>query len=201
MASARAGAHRLELCVDLEVGGLTPPSDLVEAVVEGVDVPVFAMVRPRAGDFRPRPGEVDTMLRSVEESRRAGVAGLVAGVLDERGDVHGPATEALVSAAAGLPITFHRAFDHGPDPDAALESLVELGVTRVLTGGGPGRAWEGRDRLRRLVARAAGRIVVLVGGGVRGDHAAELARFTGAREFHARASGVPGVVGALRPRR
>lgn len=197
-ASARAGVHRLELCVDLEVGGLTPPSDLVEEVVAAVDVPVFAMVRPRAGDFRPRLGEVDAMLRSVENLRRAGAAGFVVGLLDRGGEVHGPATADVVVAAAGLPVTFHRAFDEVPDPQAALESLVNVGVARVLTGGGPGRAWDGRDVLRRLVARGGDRIAVLAGGGVRGDHVAELVRVTGTREVHVRAAGIPGVMEALR---
>lgn len=199
--AGRAGADRLELCRDLDVGGLTPPGELVDEIVRRVDLPVFGMVRPRGGDFRAREGDVDRMLRAMDDLRRSGVAGLVAGLLDRHHRIDREAVADLVAAADDLPVTFHRAFDQTRDPDAALEALADLGVARVLTGGGPGRAWEGRVRLEGLVRRAGNRVVIVAGGRVRGDHVVDLVRATGAREVHARAEGVAGLVEALRGRR
>lgn len=197
VASVRAGAHRLELCVDLEVGGLTPGVELLGAVVEAAGAPVFTMVRPRPGPFRVPPTEIDRMAATVATLRAAGARGIVLGVLDADGGIDGPALSTLVAAARPLPVTFHRAFDEVGDAEAALETLLEMGVARVLTGGGPGRAWDQRDRLAELVRAAADRLTVLAGGGVRDNHVVELVAATGVREVHARAAGIPGVVQAL----
>ena len=51
VAAERAGADRLELCVDLEVAGLTPSLDLIRKVRAAVNIPVHVLVRPRAGNF------------------------------------------------------------------------------------------------------------------------------------------------------
>jgi copper homeostasis protein len=196
-AAAVAGAHRLELCRALEVGGLTPGLELVEAVCRVVDVPVFTMVRPRDGRFRIRPGDVDTMVDSIDRLRGAGARGMVLGFLDERDRIDRGALDALVAAAAPLPVTFHRAFDRVARPEAAAVDLIQAGVVRILTAGGPGTAWEGRARLRRLVDAPGSGPVVLAGGGVRGDHVRALVAATGVREVHARAVAIPGIVRAL----
>jgi copper homeostasis protein len=94
-------------------------------------------------------------------------------------------------------VTFHRAFDEVAHPPAGLDTLAELGVRRVLTAGGAGQARDNAARLAALVLHAAGRIEVVVGGGVRGDHVRALATSTGVREVHARASAVAGVARAL----
>jgi len=194
--AARAGAHRLELCVDLDVGGLTPPVELVEAVRAAVEVPVFCMARRQAG-FVTATGEADAVARDVEALRGAGAPGVVVGFLRPDGHVDEAATRAAVEAAGGLPVTFHRAFDHTPDLFEALDTLAHLGVERVLTGGGPGAARDHADVLAALVARSSGRVEILVGGRVRGDHVRDLVVRTGAREVHARAEGVAAVCRAL----
>lgn len=199
VAAVGAGARRLELCVDLEVGGLTPPPDLVEAVRRAVDVPVFCMARRGAG-FVAGPGDAEAVARDVRMLREAGAAGVVVGFLRADGHVDGAATSAAVEAAAGIPVTFHRAFDHTPDLAAALDEVAGLGVTRVLTGGGPGAARDHADVLAALVERGSGRVEILVGGKVRGDHVRHLLAYTGAREVHARAEGVAGVCRALAAR-
>jgi len=188
-----AGAHRLELCRDLDVGGLTPPAELVRAVKEAVSVPVFAMARSRAGSFHLSSREIDATLRDVLEMRNAGADGIVAGLLRPDGSVDEVATSAVVAAAAPLPVTFHRAFDAVPGPEGALEALVGIGVQRVLTAGGSLAARHNADLLAALIRQAGGRIEVLVGGGVRGDHVRHLVTYIGAREVHARASAIPGI--------
>lgn len=193
----RAGAHRLELCRDLDTGGLTPAGALIEAVKQAVSLPVFVMARPHEGPFHLSPGEIEATLRDVEAVRRAGADGVVVGFLRPDGSVDGDAAGAAVAAAGPLPVTFHRAFDETPDPESGLEVLARAGVARVLTAGGPLAARHNADMLAALIRQAGGRIGILVGGGVREDHVRHLVAYTGAREVHARASAIRGVVRSL----
>lgn len=184
--AARAGAGRLELCAAADVGGTTPTIDAVQTVRNSVEVPVFAMVRPRAGDFVYDSGEFDAMCRDIERLREAGVAGIVSGVRCSDGTVDRSRTAALVAAARPLPFTFHRAFDDTPDPRAALDVLLGTGVARVLTSGGAPTALAGMTVIADLVRAAGDRLVVMAGGRVRAAHAARLVTEAKVREVHAR---------------
>ena len=197
-AAEGAGAHRLELCRDLSVDGLSPSAALVGLVLEVVAIPVFVMIRPRAGGFVYTSTEVEEMLAEIQTLAAAGAAGVVCGLLAAAGRVDAANTRRLVEAARPLPVTFHRAFDQADDQLRALEAVAEAGVTCVLTGGGPGRAIDQADRLAELVRMAGDSVTVLAGGGVRGDHVDDLIARTGATEVHARAAGIPGIVQALR---
>ena len=196
MAAVEAGAHRLELCVALHTGGLTPPLDLLATVRAAVRVPVFAMARPQAGSFAVSPAVHAATLRDVEALVAHGADGVVVGFLSPSGEVDVAATRLAVTAADGRPVTFHRAFDETPDLQASLDALEEVGVARVLTGGGAGAARDHADTLAALIG-AATTTGILVGGRVRGDHVAHLVAYTGAGEVHARAAGVAGVCRAL----
>lgn len=199
VACVAVGARRLELCRDLAVGGLTPDLAVARAVCGAVSAPVFAMVRSSAGPFHATPREVDALGRTIADLARAGVSGIVLGFLDRERRIDRAALSDLcaVAVAASLPVTFHRAFDEIAEFEPALESLIEAGVARVLTAGGLRSAWDGRDRLARLVALAGGHITIVAGGGVRADHVGALIEATGVREVHARASAVGGLCGAL----
>jgi copper homeostasis protein len=70
------------------------------------------------------------------------------------------------------------------DPEQALEDVIDCGVQRVLTSGGASSAWVGRKRLQAMVQQAAGRITIVVGGGVRPEKISQLMATTGATEFH-----------------
>jgi copper homeostasis protein len=184
LAAARAGAGRIELCAGLIEGGTTPSAGLMALAGERSSVPVFTMIRPRGGDFLYSPAELEIMLRDIAVARRAGTHGIVIGALTPDGSVDVEATRALVGAAAPLPVTFHRAFDLTRDLTAALDALIACGVQRVLTSGGARRAGEDIDMLASLVARAAGRIVVMAGGGISAETAAAIVDRTGVRELH-----------------
>lgn len=183
--AARAGAGRLELCARLGAGGLTPPLDRLRAVCEATPLPVRVMIRHDRGDYQSDPRTVDRMVAGIAAAREAGAAGIVLGVLapDRAPDL--PALQVLMAAAAGLPVTFHRAFDAIPDPFGALDALAELGFDRILTSGGAPTARAGIPVLRRLVQAASGRIGIIAAGTIRADHAAALVGATGVREVHA----------------
>lgn len=180
-----AGARRIELCEKLAVGGVTPSAELLKAAISVAKVPVNVLVRPRGGDFVFSAAEADTMLRDIELCREAGAAAVVIGALDSRGDVDMPLMRRLCDAASGMSVTFHRAFDVCADPLAAFEDVLSLGCDRLLTSGHESDAFKGRFFIAELVERAAGRIIVMPGCGVRRSNIARIAADTGAVEFHA----------------
>lgn len=181
-----AGADRLELCASLDVGGTTPPMDLVTACVQGAALPVHVMVRPRGGGFVYDASELARMRRDVEDARSAGASALVLGILGAMGRVDVARTRELVECARPLPVTFHRAFDAAPDLDQALDALLAAGVSRVLTSGGAAKAEEGVARLAALVKSAGAALEVMAGGGVRAPNVRRIVAETGVRSVHAR---------------
>ncbi|MGQ0648778.1 MAG: copper homeostasis protein CutC [Gemmatimonadaceae bacterium] len=184
LAAERAGAGRLELCANLLEGGTTPSIGVLRAVVARVRIPVFAIIRPRGGDFLYSADEIEVMLRDVEAAKSAGVHGIVGGALHANGAIDEDGTEAMLEAASPLPFTFHRAFDLTRDLEESLDALIALGAARVLTSGGSATALAGSAVIRRLVLRAGDRLTLIAGGGVRSDHVRELVNGTGVREVH-----------------
>ncbi|RKR76221.1 copper homeostasis protein CutC [Frondihabitans australicus] len=164
LTALEGGADRVELCVGLELGGLTPSQGLLEATVE-IGLPVHALIRPRPGDFVFSPSEVDVMEREVRAAVASGAAGVVVGALRPDGTLDPIALERLVEAAGGRDVTLHRAIDQAQDPIVAASQLHGLGITRVLTSGGASRAGDGLATLARIV-EVAGPVEVMAGGGV-----------------------------------
>jgi len=184
-AAFRTGARRIELCERLEIGGVTPSEELLRAALAATPLPVNVLIRPRGGDFVYDEAEVQAMLESIRLCRSLGANGVVIGALTPSGAVDLPVMRRLVAAAKGdLSVTFHRAFDETADPSAALEDIIALGCDRLLTSGHAPDAFAGRALIGALVRQAAGRIVVMAGCGVRPGNIGQIARETGAPEFH-----------------
>ena len=208
--AADLAAARVELCMALgSTGGLTPSIGLIEAAVEAAEeaahapgvehrVEVHPLIRSRAGGFVYSGDDIAVQRRDVRAAVAAGASGVVVGALTADGAVDTAAVAVLVTAAGGAEVTFHRAIDTLADPLGALDVLVELGVTRVLTSGGAPRSIDGVDRLREMVAHADGRLQVMAGGGVRPADLAALveagvdAVHLSAKAFVADAAGVGG---------
>ena len=197
LAAARGGADRLELCADLSVGGLTPPRELLRAIREKVHIPVYSMIRPRAGDFVYSDTEFTEMERSIAVATECGTDGVVLGVLKKNRRIDMARTRRLVDLARPLPVTFHRAFDETPDFARALEAVIQTGAARILTSAGAKTALQGAAKLAELVAAARDRvsglanplqpdrIIIVPGAGITHSNIAEVAQKTGAIEFHA----------------
>lgn len=183
-AAERAGADRIELCAALELGGVTPGAGQIRASRARVGVPLHVLVRPRAADYLYQEAELEAMVDDVREARRAGADGIVTGALDPGGFINMTAMARLVEAAGPLPVTFHRAFDQLRDQHEALESLIGLGVARVLTSGGAETAAEGVSMLAELVRASAGRIKVMAGGKIRAAGVSRIVAETGVSEVH-----------------
>jgi len=184
LAAERGGADRLELCAELTHGGITPPIATIRKLHEELEIPVFTIIRPRAGNFVYTDAEFAVMLRSIATVRDLGLDGVALGVLQQDGTVDVERTRELVEAARPLEVTFHRAFDHTPDFLRALDDVLETGASRILTSGGAAGAPEGASILRTLVAAARDRIIVMPGAGLHSANIAKIAAETGAREFH-----------------
>lgn len=184
LAAQAGGADRVELCASLLEGGITPSLGTVKLAMEMAEVPVHVMVRPRGGDFLYSDAEFRSMRADVEAIRDLGAAGVVFGCLSADGTIDEPRMRELVGCAGPLNTTCHRAFDMTRDPASALEALVRAGVGRVLTSGQRDSGLEGAETLKRLVAQAAGRIIVMACGGLDHTNIAEVLRLTGAPELH-----------------
>jgi copper homeostasis protein len=184
IAAEAGGADRVELCDNLSVGGTTPSVGAIAEACRWLSIPVHVLIRPRAGDFAYGERELAVMRRDIEAAKAIGAAGIVLGVLDDRGDIARDPTAALIALARPLSVTFHKAVDRVRDPFAALDTLIALGVDRVLTSGGRPTAVEGIDALRSLVERSAGRIAVMAGGRLAVDHLDDVIQASGVREIH-----------------
>jgi copper homeostasis protein len=192
LAARDGGADRIELCASLAEGGMTPSYGALATTRDALRIPIYVLIRPRAGDFLYGSSERDEMLRDIEASARLGCEGVVIGALDADGDIDINLCRDLIAAAGKLGVTFHRAFDIARDQHAALETIISLGCERVLTSGASASAQEGSASIAALVAQAGGRIRIMAGGGVRAEHLREIVAKTAAHEFHASA-GMPRV--------
>ena len=184
VAAVQGGAHRIELCANLAVGGTSPGTALLEECLSRVTIPVFVMIRPRAGHFHYSAVEQEEMLQEIQRAKAVGAGGIVTGALRPDRTVAERFTREMIAAARPLPVTFHRAFDECPDADQALETVIALGATRVLTSGRAATAPDGAATIAKLVQLAAERIAIVAGGGIAADNVAELVRASGVHEVH-----------------
>ncbi|WP_121355609.1 copper homeostasis protein CutC [Flavisolibacter nicotianae] len=181
----QSGADRIELCDNPSDGGTTASYGLIKAAREKVTIPLFPIIRPRGGDFLYSDDEFSIMKTDVRLCKELGCDGVVVGLLHKDGRIDVERTAQLVELAHPMDVTFHRAFDHCYDPFEALEQIIQIGCKRILTSGQKPLATEGAERIAELVKAADGRIVIMPGSGVRPVNIGELAKQTGAMEFHA----------------
>jgi copper homeostasis protein len=184
IAAEAAGADRLELCTAFELGGLSPSAGLMDAVRAAVRIPVYALLRPRGGDFVFSAAELAVTLREIAYARTSGMDGVVIGALDAQGLPVMDWLRACKAAAGDMALTFHRAFDRVAAPSEVLEMLIQVGCDRVLTSGGAASALQGLDQLHALQQQAAGRIGILPGAGISPANALHIATTLGTSELH-----------------
>ncbi len=182
VAAENGGATRVELCAALLEGGLTPSTGAIALAREKLGIGLHVIIRPRGGDFLYTGDEHAVMLRDIDAAKNAGADGVVVGVLDANAQVDEARTRELVECARPMSVTFHRAFDMTRDPFAALETLVDLGIDRILTSGQEESAMAGLELLRELVKRAGGRIIIMPAGNIHENNVKKIAKETGAKE-------------------
>ncbi len=187
LAAQDGGADRVELCSDLGNGGTTPSYGTLAVVRDRLRIPLYALIRPRAGDFCYDAGDIDMMLRDIEICVKLGCDGVVIGALDAGGDVDASICRELIAAAGALGVTFHRAFDVARDQIRALDAIIELGCERILTSGGEADAVGGAERISRFVQHAGSRLTIMAGAGLDPGNIRDVAERSEVRELHASA--------------
>ncbi|MEJ1238613.1 copper homeostasis protein CutC [Chryseolinea sp. T2] len=184
LAADAGGADRIELCDNPGEGGTTPSAGVVEVVRQHVNLDVFAMLRPRGGDFCYSSYEFHSMKRDLSQFQKLSIDGIVFGILLPDGTIDKKRCAELIQKAKPLKITCHRAFDMTRDPFQALEDCIEVGFDRILTSGQQPQAIAGVDLIRELIVRAAGRISIMPGSGVNENTVGDIISKTGAQEIH-----------------
>jgi len=183
-AAKAAGAHRIELCADLLEGGITPSRGMIRQARTITGIGPNVMIRPRGGDFLFDYDEFAIMRSDIETAKAEGADGVVIGLLTAAGEVDMGRTRELIALARPLSVTFHRAFDMTPEPFRALETLIELGVDRVLTSGQEASVLEGLPLIVELINRASDRIIIMPGGGITERNVERVVATVKPREIH-----------------
>jgi copper homeostasis protein len=184
LAAEAGGAHRLELCGPLALGGLTPTIGLVREVRRKCSLPIHAMLRPHARDFCYTAFEVDVMLADLQCMLDEAVDGFVVGPLTQDDAIDVTLLGRFCEYVKPTRLNFHRAFDEVRDFDQSLQQLIDLGIARILTSGGMSNAQSGSRNIRRWIESAGDRLVVMPGGGVTPENVTKILAETGAREIH-----------------
>ena len=157
----------------MELDGLTPlPEDIVSAREAFGNRPgLMVMIRPRGGDFCYSRAEVDEMECGIETAVSHKADGVVFGAIHNNSlDLKTMRHLINIAHKQSLKVTCHRAFDATINPAEALEMLVDLGVSRVLTSGAP---WGSNQsvsnsipQIMRLIQQADNRLEIVLGGGI-----------------------------------
>ena len=177
------GANRVELCANLEVGGITPLREDITTLIKSVSIPIRILIRPRAGDFIYSKDEMMQMLTDIQFCKTIGCEGVVIGVLTKEGGINMNQTKRLVHAAKPMRVTFHRAFDEANNLVKNLENVIACDCDTLLTSGKAKNVSLGFKNLKRLVKISSGRINILGGGGVNHTNVEALFKI-GIRNFH-----------------
>ncbi|MEF1171229.1 MULTISPECIES: copper homeostasis protein CutC [Vibrio] len=182
----QGGATRIELCSSLALGGLTPSFGFMKKAAQNSTVPVYAMIRPRQGDFLYDQDDIDAMLLDIEAAAEAGLQGIVFGVLNADGTINIALAQQIMDRANlyGLGTTFHRAIDQCSNYREAIEQIATLGCERILTSGLAENVEQGIDVLAEMVRLADGRVSIMAGAGLTDNNVVKIVTKTGVREVH-----------------
>ena len=180
------GADRIELCSSLALGGLTPSFGFMQRAAALSTIPVYAMIRPRQGDFIYDQDDMEAMLLDIKAAAQAGLQGVVFGVLTPQGHINMSQAERLIATATecNLGVTFHRAIDQCGNVEQALEQIAQLGCERILTSGLAANVEQGVPMLKQMVEQANGRFAIMAGAGLTADNAVAITQQTGVTQVH-----------------
>lgn len=180
----QAGAHRIELCDNLIEGGTTPSAAKIEIARKNINIGLNVIIRPRGGDFLYSGLEMEIIKKDIMVAKSLGVDGVVFGMLTPDGKIDEETCRSLIEIARPMSITFHRAFDLCIDPFEGMETLIDLGVDRILTSGQKNKAEDGLALLSELVKIADNRIIIMPGSGINETNFPKIMNHCKAKEYH-----------------
>lgn len=180
----KGGADRVELNSNLFYGGLTPSIGSLIAAKKLTGVKIMTMVRPREGGFKYTDAEFQTALIDAKELLAHGADGIVFGFLKSDGSIDTKRCKKMMDIIGDKASVFHRAIDVVPDWRKAIDTLADLGVTRILTSGQEPNVFFGLDTVREMIEYAGGRIEILPGAGVTEKNMLQIIHATGCTQLH-----------------
>jgi len=181
-----AGADRIELCVNLNEDGTTPPYSQIIEARKSLNIKLHILIRPRGGNFVYNDTEFETVINDIHICGKAGCDGIATGILHSDGSIDTGRMKNLVDIAHeyGMSVTFHRAFDRSNDLFKSMEDIIAVHCDRILTSGGCKTALEGASVIKNLIEKSAGRIIIMPGAGITPANAQNLIFQTRAGEIH-----------------
>lgn len=196
----QGGADRIELFESLADGGCTPSFGMMKWVKQEIPLPIYAMIRPRGGDFCYSSREFDIMQSDIEICHQLGIDGIVFGILTEDGRVDEDRCRELQQLWRFKPITFHRAIDRSKDILRSATQIANMGFERILTSGGHPHVQDGLSTIKTLIQHLGTSITIMPGAGVTSGNVKSIVDATGAHEIHATAKRqMPSVSGTMNP--
>ncbi|WP_278847345.1 copper homeostasis protein CutC [Brachyspira pilosicoli] len=180
----RGGADRLELCGNMFEGGTTPSYGVLQLAREKVNTPIYAMVRPRGGDFCYNDIEFEIMKREIKLMKELKIDGIVLGILTKEGKVDKERCSKLLDLWGTNKATFHRAIDVSSNLNEACEDIISLGFERILTSGGEANVMSGIIKLKELVEKYNDKIIIMPGSGINERNIEYINDTVKANEYH-----------------
>ncbi|MBW5398514.1 copper homeostasis protein CutC [Brachyspira pilosicoli] len=180
----KGGADRLELCGNMFEGGTTPSYGVLQLAREMVSKPIYAMVRPRGGDFCYNDIEFEIMKREIKLMKELKIDGIVFGILTKEGKVDKERCSKLLDLWGTNKATFHRAIDVSSNLNEACEDIISLGFERILTSGGEANVMSGIIKLKELVEKYNDKIIIMPGSGINERNIEYINDTVKANEYH-----------------
>jgi copper homeostasis protein len=188
VAAERGGADRLEIISHYEVGGLTPPFDLVREITSTVKIPARVMLRESEPFVVTDEGEIERLRDAARAFARLPIDGLVLGYLREAPggrSVDHDLVSSVLACAPNLKATFHRAFEELPDPTGAIGELKRHPQIDCVLSRGYGEAWAAElDRFIKWERAARPEMRMLLGGGTDKEAIKIFCKGSPIRAFH-----------------
>lgn len=183
----KGGAHRIELCADLALGGTTPSYGLMKLCKDSLNIEIYTMIRPRSGDFCYSDLDFQVMIEDVLCAKKLNMDGVVLGILKKDGVIDKDRMKKLIDLARPMKITIHRAFDMTKDMEKSLEDVIDLGIDRILTSAFENKVYENLQLLKELVIKNNKRTIIMAGSGINVNNLEDIIK-TGVDEIHLSAS-------------
>ncbi len=188
IAAELGGATQIDLKADFVEAGTTPTAGMVECVCKSVSIDVLVMIRARVDRMVFNSKDIEIMCHDIKLSRERGAAGFLLGALTENQEIDTDALQAFQDAAGDKSLHFHLAWEMTRDPEKTLEKMIEIGIKSARTTGGQGmigKVENSMEKVKLFQSIAAGRIDLLLAGGVCQDNIVDLVVRTGVRNAHA----------------
>ena len=165
-----AGAHRLELCENYSIGGVTPSKQFFHKAIKASSLPINILIRPKGGDFIFNNQEYDLMINKINLFKAYNINGFVIGFMEKDRSLNSDILSEFRKITKGFELTFHRAFDFLNNQEESLELLIEKEFDRILCSGHELSAEKGLENLINYNKISNGRITIMPGGGVNLDN-------------------------------